>query len=163
MNEFEKSLPPSRKNVGERRVYQYATGRGGVPIGNESPMGLYDEYRDYQYATGRGGIPLSREDIRNYRKQFSETKHYGKGPKGWSMSDEDLKDYVCEALYRSYDVDASDIEVDVADGVVTLKGEVDNREIKKLAEDVVDSVDGVKDVENRLSFKRDEPKIGHTH
>lgn len=155
-------LSGSKKHRGERRVYQYATGRGGIPIENESPMGDYlDESRVYQYAGGRGGVPLTREDMANYRNIFTET-HFGKGPKNWQRSDERIREEACEALYRSYDVDASDIEVEVKDGCVFLRGTVDTRQTKKLAEDVVENISGVKDVQNQLRFERNEPISKHT-
>ncbi|MFL5785461.1 MAG: hypothetical protein ACJ76H_12660 [Bacteriovoracaceae bacterium] len=53
----EPALPQSGKH-GQRRVYQYATGRGGVPIGKEKGVSDEGEQVDYQYATGRGGVHL---------------------------------------------------------------------------------------------------------
>jgi osmotically-inducible protein OsmY len=49
------------------------------------------------------------------------------------------------------DLDASDIDVMVAaDGIVTLQGTVASRRAKRLAEDLADSVTGVRDVHNEL-------------
>lgn len=161
----------NRKRRYENRVYQYATGRGGVPLGNSSRRIRDDEdfyeqneNRVYQYAGGRGGIPLSRQDIDRYRRETSlvEGPHFGKGPKGWKRSDERIKEEVCEALYHSRDVDASNIEVEVKDGCVYLKGEVDSRDTKRLAEDTVENVAGVRDVQNALMFRKDEPMIRHS-
>lgn len=129
------------------RVYQYATGRGGVPIGNQSAMDDESNDRVYQYATGRGGIPLSRSERDEYRNT-----HYGKGPKGWTRSDERIKEEVCEALYNSNEVDATEIEVSVKEGVVSLKGSVDTRSTKRIAEDLVDDISGVQDVQNLLTL-----------
>jgi hyperosmotically inducible periplasmic protein len=42
------------------------------------------------------------------------------------------------------------IDVDSADGVVTLKGKVDSAEAKKKVEEVAKKVDGVKSVKNQL-------------
>lgn len=42
------------------------------------------------------------------------------------------------------------IDVDSADGVVTLKGKVDSAEMKKKAEAIAKKVDGVKSVKNQL-------------
>lgn len=78
----------------------------------------------------------------------------GRGPKNYKRSDERILDDVCEALFRSYDVDASDMKVDVKDRVVILQGKVLDREMKRAAEDCVDSVRGVLDVRNELSFER---------
>ena len=47
-------------------------------------------------------------------------------------------------------LDASDIEVSVKEGEVTLSGKVFDRTDKRLAEDVAESVTGVKNVQNNL-------------
>lgn len=75
----------------------------------------------------------------------------GKGPKGYRRSDELIKEDVCEALYRSTQVDASEIEVSVNEGVVHLKGYVISREQKKMAESAIENLSGVTDVYNELN------------
>ncbi len=76
--------------------------------------------------------------------------HTGKGPKGYRRSDERIYDDVCEILTSHPDIDATDIEVRVSQGVVTLSGIAHSRTAKRLAEDVSAGVPGVHDVENRL-------------
>jgi hypothetical protein len=44
-------------------------------------------------------------------------------------------------------LDASELEVRVADGQVTLLGVVSSRMARRLAEDIADSVSGVRDVD----------------
>lgn len=139
------------KHKSEPRVYEYATGRGGIPIGNQSPMDDESTDWDYQYATGRGGKRLSSQQMEQLRGT-----HYGKGPKGWKRSDEKIREEVCESLFLSGDVDASDIDVSVTNGVVSLKGTVDSRFSKKLVEDITDDVTGVTDVQNTLTIKKEE-------
>lgn len=78
----------------------------------------------------------------------------GVGPKNWTRKDETILEEACEALFRSVDVDASEIEVKVEGGLITLVGSVINREMKHDAEDAVLSIKGVKDVLNRLKIKR---------
>lgn len=51
-------------------------------------------------------------------------------------------------------VDASEVEPDANDGVVTLTGSVESRYEKRLAEDIAESVSGVWDVHNQLSIRR---------
>ena len=97
-----------------------------------------------------GGVQMERDD---FNLKFKGKKHYGKGPKGWKYSDEKIKEMVNEALYRDYFVDATDIEVEVKDGCVQLKGSIVSREAKKEAERCVESVDGVMDVLNQLTIK----------
>lgn len=51
-------------------------------------------------------------------------------------------------------MDASDIEVSVSDREVTLSGEVDSKQAKRVAEDCADSVSGVEHVRNNLRIKK---------
>lgn len=48
----------------------------------------------------------------------------------------------------------TNIDVDSADGVVTLKGKVDSAEMKKKAEAVAKKVEGVKRVKNELRVEK---------
>jgi hypothetical protein len=57
---------------------------------------------------------------------------------------------VSDRLEQHPDIDASDIEVQVRDGAVTLTGSVEARYVKRMAEDVCESVSGVKEVVNQL-------------
>jgi hypothetical protein len=81
--------------------------------------------------------------------------HFGKGPKGYQRSDERIHDEVCARLTRHPLIDASLTEVHVDHGEVTLTGEVHDRRMKHLTEDVVDEVAGVKEVHNQLRVSRD--------
>jgi hypothetical protein len=85
--------------------------------------------------------------------------YVGRGPKGYVRSDERIYEDVCERLMRFGHVDASDIEVHVSRGEVTLEGVVDDRLQKRLAEDLADGVPGVIDVHNRLRIRR-QPGVG---
>lgn len=79
--------------------------------------------------------------------------HRGVGPQGYVRSDERIRDDVCEKLTLDDAIDASSIEVDVTDGVVTLGGDVPERYMKHLAEDAVVDTVGVKDVDNALRVR----------
>jgi hypothetical protein len=76
-----------------------------------------------------------------------------KGPKSRTRDEQRIYEDVCERLTRQPDVDASDIEVTVELGVITLAGSVPSRAMKLLADDAVEDVLGVKDVKNRLRVK----------
>jgi hypothetical protein len=76
--------------------------------------------------------------------------HAGKGPKGWSRSDERILDDACEALERHPEIDASEIEVTCSGGEITLRGTVDSRHTKRLAEQAIEELPGVRDVRNEL-------------
>lgn len=76
--------------------------------------------------------------------------HSGKGPKGYRRSDERIREEVSEALSAHGDIDASEIEIEVKEGMVTLTGTVESRQIKRLVEDTVEGISGVQDVKNEL-------------
>lgn len=78
--------------------------------------------------------------------------HFGKGPKGYKRNDQRIFEEVSEELYLSRTVDASDIEVEVVEGRVFLRGKVNARETKRLAERAIENVSGVIDVQNELKF-----------
>lgn len=79
----------------------------------------------------------------------------GRGPKGYQRSDERIREDVCERLMAS-PYDASDVEVTVSQGEVTLVGTVHSRADKWGIEDVADSVLGVQDVHNQIRLNRGE-------
>ena len=79
-----------------------------------------------------------------------EQDHRGRGPAGYTRSDERIREDVNDKLTEDWRVDASAIEVGVASGEVTLDGTVPSREQKRRAEDLVDSLSGVKHVQNNL-------------
>lgn len=82
-----------------------------------------------------------------------DVSHRGKGPKNFKRSDDRLKEQICEALSDHHEIDASDIEVSVKDGEVTLTGTVDQRQTKRMAEDVAESINGITEVHNQLRLK----------
>ncbi len=81
--------------------------------------------------------------------------HRGKGPKGYRRSDERIREDVCECIAETGWVDASDVEVRVQDGEVTLSGTVDERRDKRLLEDLAEDVPGVRDVHNQIRVRRE--------
>lgn len=87
------------------------------------------------------------------RQQRSD--FYGKGPKGYKRSDERIKEEVHETLTWNNEVDASEIEVEVKEGEVTLTGSVSDRRMKRLAEELIEDISGVNDVVNQLKFKKE--------
>jgi len=74
----------------------------------------------------------------------------GIGPKGYKKSDERLHEEACEALYRNPWVDASEVDVKVKDGVITVSGTVRTREEKREAESCMENISGVVDIRNEL-------------
>lgn len=70
-------------------------------------------------------------------------------PKGYTRSDERVRENVCEYLAHS-GLDVSDVSVSVADGRVTLEGTAPDRHTKHRIEDCTDACAGVQDVDNRI-------------
>jgi hypothetical protein len=80
-----------------------------------------------------------------------------RGPR-YQPSDARLREIICEALTENPLIDASDIEVDVQEAEVTLRGSVRERSQKRLAEELVASITTVAQVHNRIVLHpRDEP------
>jgi osmotically-inducible protein OsmY len=85
---------------------------------------------------------------------LQQETHRGKGPKGYARTDERIREEISERLSDDLHIDASDITVEVKDGVVTLEGTVQDRTLKHRVEDIADSSSGVKDVHNSLRVVR---------
>ena len=125
----------------------------------QSSRGNNNARYDQDYSTRRAledreiGINAnspSQWDSGSSRSSQSYGQHAGKGPKGYRRSDDRIKEDVCDALERHSEIDASEVEVDVAEGVVTLSGTVESRQIKRMAEDLIDGLTGVSEVKNDL-------------
>jgi hypothetical protein len=74
----------------------------------------------------------------------------GRGPKGYKRSDQQIMEDACQRLERDGDIDASEIEVTAEDGVIVLRGTVQDRQTKRRAEECVESVYGARDIMNEL-------------
>lgn len=68
-------------------------------------------------------------------------------------SDDKIYDQVIRKLANDPDVKGGGFEVDVKDGVVTIKGVVEREKFKEKAERVTKKVKGVKGVVNQLVVK----------
>jgi hypothetical protein len=79
--------------------------------------------------------------------------HAGRGPRGHRRSDARIFEDVCDRLTDDRHVDASDIEVEVSEGEVTLKGSVGDRGMRRRAEAIVEEVAGVRHVSNELRVR----------
>jgi osmotically-inducible protein OsmY len=143
-------------------------GRSENDWGSRTNRGYSDS--DYGYRSGGYGDDRNRNDERGWwdktkdevsswfgdddaerRRRMDEMRsHRGKGPKGYTRSDDRIKEDVNERLSDDPHIDASDIDVSVENGEVTLTGTVDSRSAKRRAEDIVESLSGVKNVENRI-------------
>jgi osmotically-inducible protein OsmY len=84
------------------------------------------------------------------RRRESDRNHRGKGPRNYTRSDDRIKEDANDRLSDDPFIDASDIDVTVTNGEIVLTGSVDHRSTKRRAEDLAESVSGVKNVENRI-------------
>lgn len=146
----------------------YASGGYGGSTGTDYSRGSHGGYTggEYQgsqgspYGTSRGRSDFGRDVEHGYRGDVGATGSElrrpqgggfaGRGPKGYLRTDERIREDVCDRLSQDDDVDATEIEVRVQDGEVTLEGSVATRRMKHQAEDLAEEVGGVKDVHNRL-------------
>lgn len=122
------------------------------------------QFGDFGRMSRGGGFDQGGHDSYGGYQGFSQEhqgQYFGRGPKGYQRSDERIHEEVCEALTYHPDIDASEIEVMVNTGQVTLKGTVENRQMKRMAEECVESISGVKDVENQLRVSYQQQSGSH--
>ena len=80
--------------------------------------------------------------------------HRGRGPKGYTRSDERIREDISDRLTDDLYLDATDIEVTVSGAEITLSGIVDDRHAKHRAEDIAESVSGARHVQNNLRVRQ---------
>lgn len=98
-----------------------------------------------------------------YSGQTANTGQFaGRGPKGYRRSDERIEEDVNEVLSQHPDLDATEIEVKVQNGEVTLSGTVEERQCKRMAEEIVERCSGVQDVRNEIRVQRSTEASGTT-
>ncbi|QCB55697.1 BON domain-containing protein [Sphingopyxis sp. PAMC25046] len=131
---------------------------GYPPSGGYSPYGNYPQSRRPDYDPDeRGFLDRAGDELLSWfgdrdARRRRELDHRGRGPKGYIRSDERIREDVNDRLTEDVWIDASEIEVSVADGEVTLAGTVEDRRSKRRAEDLADDVTGVKHVQNNLRY-----------
>lgn len=134
---------PSRMRDPQRGSGIYARDRGG----DRADDWGRDQGRAFGHSHGTG-----REQGREPGAEPSG-QYRGKGPKGYTRSDERIREDLCDKLSDEGELDASDISVSVAGGEVTLDGHVPDRQAKRRAEDIADRCSGVSHVQNNLRVK----------
>ena len=101
-------------------------------------------YRD-DYSTRERGF--------NPDPYYTRTSYTGRGPRGYQRTDERIREDVCDRLTDDPRIDASDIEVHIKGGELTLGGSVRTREEKRMAEELVERTTGVREVNNHLRVR----------
>ena len=173
----EQGYGPRRENSGsegQRRDF----GGWDAPFGGHPMQGreTWERLRN----EGRSFLDKTREEIASLASMFGSPKredgggeraqdaqpgqqagaYRGLGPRGYRRSDERIREDVNDQLTEDPHLDASDIEVHVMDGEVTLNGQVRSRADKRRAEDIADRVSGVHHVQNNLRPDRDDRQRG---
>jgi len=99
---------------------------------------------------------MHRERGGYWRQYDANRPHFvGRGPKGYKRSDDRIREEICDRMTDDPALDASDIEVEVTEGEVTLSGMVSSRDMKRRAEDIAERIGGVRDVTNQLRVTRE--------
>jgi len=145
----------------------YDSGDVGAWYGGDTGMG---DSGSSQYGTPPGGGWQSsgqgRQSQQQYRSQSGQEQrfrtsggadygqHSGRGPRGYQRSDDRIREDVCELLTRHGEIDASEMDVDVRAGTVILRGTADSGRTRRLAEELVEELAGVHDVQNELRVRR---------
>jgi len=94
------------------------------------------------------------DDATRRRQMDHRADHRGKGPSGYTRSNERVLEDANERLMDDREVDASNITVTCVDNEITLNGTVASRHEKRRAEEIVDDVSGVKHVQNNLRVEK---------
>ncbi|WP_434613397.1 BON domain-containing protein [Azospirillum sp. B2RO_4] len=123
--------------------------RRGDDRGRNRDRGFWEQAGD-EIASWFGDDDAER---RRHEDERRAAQHRGRGPRGYSRSDERVREDVSDRLTDDAYIDASDIEVTVSGGEVTLTGMVPDRNTKRRAEDVAESVSGVSHVQNNLRVR----------
>jgi osmotically-inducible protein OsmY len=156
-------------------------GEGGYGRGQYGPSRYESRYREGQY--GRGvygedqygwneyggpryvgslyrGERRGEEPYREHEWQRSKEQPgllgrlYARGPKGYTRSDERIKEDISERLWRAEYMDSSEVTIAVKDGAVTLSGTVPERWMRHEIENIADSCMGVQDIEDNIRVQR---------
>jgi hypothetical protein len=151
--------------------------------GEYAPRGGYRSERDYEPDyEARRRYGRQADDERYERGALSATGFMGEGyggpvhpvtraagqrardprhwPKSYTRSDDRIREDLYERIMHHDYIDASEVTVNVSQGMVTLEGSVPERHMKHDIENIVDGCPGVKDIDNRLRVARHEWQPG---
>ena len=141
-------------------------GQGGMgQSGQYGQGGMGPQYGQYGQGMSQSGMgryePSSRQGMQGGQgmSQHGEGgvtrgRFVGRGPRGYKRSDERLTEEINERLTQHPDINAEEIEVKVQSGEVTLTGTVEDRQTKRMIEDLVEEISGVNELHNQLRINR---------
>lgn len=127
----------------------------------------YGSSSGYGYGQSSGGMGRSPSDWRDdtragasgYGQESGQRNFRGRGPRGYTRSDERITEDLNERFTDDPYLDADDLQISVSGGVATLSGTVEQRWMKHRAEDIADACGGVREVHNEI---RVTPSMGRT-
>jgi hypothetical protein len=146
---------------------------------DDRPRERYEDEQDFRRRAGaldrrwgygdvrelRGGQEEEHADDYNapgywqYQREWMQPGPFtGRGPKNYRRRDEAILEEICERLTQHAQIDGREIQVEVEEGEVTLKGEVQDRRMKRMVEANVDRITGVIDVHNRLRVRHQQER-----
>ncbi len=115
----------------------------------------YDEFEDGPSSDSGQRNSYSSDFDPSYRDQYEiKRNYYGFGPKGYKRSDQKLKDEASLLLNQDPILDSSNINIEVFNNVIYLRGFVDSRKDKKRAELLIEDIFGIEDIQNQLKIMR---------
>jgi osmotically-inducible protein OsmY len=149
---------PSNNYSAEENQWRGSVGRGGRSEHFSGRDEGSQDYNRYYGAQNDFGTERDRKRFHAssdvYPQRSSSRDFSGVGPKGYKRSDDRIEEEVCNVLLKDKNINASDIEVKVKDGIVTLSGTVENRSDKLEAEMAIEGVAGVEDINNEIKLKK---------
>ncbi len=147
--------------------YGFRSNYANQPFSYSGPEAGYDFEDDDATGYDPGDYPYGDYDFPGFNQSFRSSPAYypsappdvygpytGVGPRGYKRADTQIQDDVSQRLWLDGQIDASDIDVQVNNAVVTLTGAVQSRQMKRWAEDIAWAVPGVDDVQNQLSVRQ---------
>ncbi len=155
---YEDAIAAARGGHRDRGGWDWPSEFGYPAAPGYEPYGYRRPYQDArQSGSDRSFLDRAGDEVRSWfgdeeARHRREEDHRGRGPKNYTRSDERIREDVNDRLTEDVWIDASEIEVTVENGEVTLAGSVTDRSIKRRAEDCAEAVPGVKYVQNNLRY-----------
>lgn len=118
----------------------------------------YGYGRDEHPSNERGFFERAADEVSSWfgdrdAERRREQDHRGRGPKGYKRSDQRIQEDLNDRLADDPYLDASELEVSVNGGEVTLAGAVDSRQARRRAEDLAEQISGVSYVQNNIRVR----------
>ncbi|MFN2439346.1 MAG: BON domain-containing protein, partial [Chitinophagaceae bacterium] len=139
------------RNRNQRSMYGGDTSNYGNANQGSFDRDWWDKTRD-EVSSWFGDDDADRR--RRNDRQRSGGGYKGKGPKDYKRSEERIKEDAYDRLSDDDLIDATNLQVQVQDNEVILSGTVSEREQKRRAEDLVESISGVANVQNNIRVSR---------